>query len=173
MWIRDLNTFIEVALEVNDPPAIRAALLRFFQFQGTTGDIVDGYIARGKAGVGYKYRKSDLAPEWLAHKNTVETDQEASLVQAVSRYVKATGDAGFLSEVVDGRTVRDRLERALLYVLSERFDTEHGLVWGATTADWGDVQPEHSWGVELDANSHRAIDIYDNAMVLQIGRAHV
>jgi hypothetical protein len=39
-------------------------------------------------------------------------------------------------------------------------------VWGATTADWGDVQPEHRWGVVLDASSHRAIDIYDNAMFL-------
>jgi hypothetical protein len=32
--------------------------------------------------------------------------------------------------------------------------------------DWGDVQPEHPWGVELDENSHRAIDIYDNAMFI-------
>jgi hypothetical protein len=48
--------------------------------------------------------------------------------------------------------------------MSARFDASHGLVWGATTADWGDVQPETEFGVELDANSHRAIDIYDNAM---------
>src|SRR5690606_29594686 len=43
---------------------------------------------------------------------------------------------------------------------------KYGLLWGATTADWGDVQPEHPWGVELDENSHLAIDIYDNAMFL-------
>lgn len=47
--------------------------------------------------------------------------------------------------------------------MNERYDAEHGLLWGATTADWGDVQPEHPWGVELDANSHRCLDIYDNA----------
>ena len=58
----------------------------------------------------------------------------------------------------------ERLELALDYVLMERFDRERGLVWGATTADWGDVQPEHAWGVELDASSHRACDIYDNAL---------
>ena len=51
-------------------------------------------------------------------------------------------------------------------MLTHRFDAQHGLVWGATTADWGDVQPEHEWGVELDDNSHRALDIYDNAMFL-------
>jgi hypothetical protein len=40
------------------------------------------------------------------------------------------------------------------------------LIWGATTVDWGDVQPEHSWGVELDENSHMTLDIYDNAMFI-------
>ncbi len=52
VWIRDLNTFIEVALEVNPPPRLREALLTFFKFQGTNGDIVDGYVPldRAKAG---------------------------------------------------------------------------------------------------------------------------
>lgn len=166
VWIRDLNTFIEVALEVNEPRRFREALLLFFKFQGPTGDIVDGYIPKEKANVDYKYRQSPLAPEVRAHKNTVETDQEASLVQAIRKYVTSTGDRGLLDETVAGHTVRERLAMALQYVLTERFDTKHGLVWGATTADWGDVQPEHVWGVELDESSHRAIDIYDNAMVI-------
>jgi len=54
----------------------------------------------------------------------------------------------------------------LNYVRQHRFSGKYGLVWGATTADWGDVQPEHEWGVVLDSNSHKAIDIYDNAMFL-------
>ncbi|MGL5017014.1 MAG: hypothetical protein ACRDBP_02690, partial [Luteolibacter sp.] len=62
------------------------------------------------------------------------------------------------------RRVRDRMAQALEFVLNERFDKTHGLVWGATTADWGDIQPEHPWGVEMDDSSHLAIDIYDNAM---------
>jgi hypothetical protein len=164
VWIRDLNTFIEVAIEVNEPRRFRESLLTFFKFQGTNGDIVDGYIPKERANVDYHYRSSPLAPELLAHKNTVETDQESSLVQAIRKYITATGDRSILEETVAGRPVRDRLSAALQYVLTERFDTKHGLVWGATTADWGDVQPEHVWGVELDANSHRAIDIYDNAM---------
>jgi glycogen debranching enzyme len=166
VWIRDLNTFIEVALEVNDSKRFREALLTFFKFQGTKGDIVDGYIPKDRASAGYKYRSSPLAPALLAHKNTVETDQESSLVQALRKYVDATGDRSILDEQIDGRSVRDRLAAALDYVLKERFDAKHGLVWGATTADWGDVQPEHVWGVELDASSHRAIDIYDNAMFI-------
>jgi glycogen debranching enzyme len=164
VWIRDLNTFIELSLEVNDPQSLRGALLTFFKFQGPEGDIVDGYIPKASGNAGYTYRRSPLAPDLLAHKNTVETDQESSLVQAVYRYVTATGDRSILDQQVDGQTVRERMARALTYVLEHRFENKYGLVWGATTADWGDVQPEHRWGVELDENSHRAIDIYDNAM---------
>jgi cellobiose phosphorylase len=166
VWIRDLNTFIEVALEVNDPQPIRAALLIFFKFQGADCNIVDGYIPKSRAIVSYKYRQSDLAPDLLAHKNTVETDQESSLVQALCKYVRQTGDRSLLQEKVEGQTVLERLGRALDYLCTERFDTNHGLVWGATTVDWGDVQPEHARGVELDESSHRALDIYDNAMLL-------
>jgi hypothetical protein len=164
VWIRDLNTFLALALEVNEPGLLREALLTFFKFQGPEGDIVDGYIPADKAGVGYKYRKSHLAPELLAHKNTVETDQETSLIQAVHTYIRVTGDRTILEREIDGTKVLDRLERALDWLLEARLDSRHGLIWGATTVDWGDVQPEHAWGVELDANSHLTIDIYDNAM---------
>jgi len=166
IWIRDLNTFIEVALEVNPPQRIREALLTFCKFQGTNGDIVDGYTPVDRAQVQYAYRTSALATNFMAHKNTVETDQESSLVRAVRKYVSTTHDPSILEERIQGVTVRDRLGLALQYVLTERFDREHGLVWGATTADWGDVQPESPWGVTLDANSHRALSIYDNAMLL-------
>ena len=156
IWIRDLNTFIEVALEVNPPQSLREALLTFFKFQGANGDIVDGYIPAARATAGYAYRTSALATNLMAHKNTVETDQESSLVQAVRKYVSRTGDATILQERIQGGTVRERLGNALRYVLTERFDPAHGLVWGGTTADWGDVQPESPWGVEMDANSHKA-----------------
>ena len=166
VWIRDLNTFIEVALEVNEPQSLRDSLLTFFKFQGTNGDIVDGYIPRERAKERYGYRSSPLAPDLVAHKNTVETDQESSLVQAIAKYVRVTRDRSILDEQIGGARVRSRLASALQFVRKERFDTKHGLVWSATTADWGDVQPEHGWGVEMDTNSHCAIDIYDNAMLL-------
>ena len=166
VWIRDLNTFIVPALEVSPHDTLRQALLVFFHFQGEDGNIVDGYVPADRANVNYKYRISTTQPKFRAHKNTVETDQESSLVQAVCRYVRKTGDRALLDEAVAGQTVRQRLARALEYPLNHRFSDAHGLVWGATTADWGDVQPEHEWGVELDADSHRAIDIYDNALLV-------
>jgi hypothetical protein len=164
VWIRDLNTFIELALEGQARQRIREALLRFFAFQGANGDIVDGYVPVERANGYYQYRMSALVRGIVAHKNTGETDQESSLVQAVAKYVDGTGDRGILEEIVEGRSVRERLACALEYVLAERLDAGRGLVWGTTTADWGDLQPEHPGAVDLDATSHRAIDVYDNAM---------
>ena len=48
-WIRDMNTFIQVALGVNPPQRFREALLMFFKFQGPDGDIVDLYWPRDPA----------------------------------------------------------------------------------------------------------------------------
>jgi len=164
VWIRDLNTFITVACKVNDKEQIKKHLITFFQFQQPDGGILDGYIPVKKAGVSYDFYHSKLAPEYAGHKNTVETDQETSLVQAVAKYIRGTGDKSILTDTVAGLSVQKRLEQAMEFLLKQRFVKRYGLVWGATTVDWGDVQPEHSWGVVLDSNSHRSIDIYDNAM---------
>jgi len=165
VWIRDFNTFIEVACKVSDRALVRRHLVTFFQFQQPDGSILDGYVPNPKgSGVPYNYYHSELAPEYAGHKNTVETDQESSLVQAVSKYVRITGDKKFLDETVAGKTVRQQLARAMRFLLEKRFSERYGLIWGATTADWGDVQPEHNWGVEIDKDTHKAIDIYDNAM---------
>jgi len=166
VWIRDLNTFIELSLESNPHSLLRDALLTFFKFQGPQGDIPDGYRTLNPAQKEEPYRLTPLAPGLTSYKNTVEVDQESSLVQAVCKYVTVTGDRSILDEQIGGRTVRDRLGLALRYLLTQRYDAQHGLIWSATRADWGDVQPETSPGVWLDEHSHRALSVYDNAMLL-------
>jgi hypothetical protein len=166
VWIRDFATFVELSCKVYDPAEVKKNLLMFFRFQGEDGNIIDGYIPASKANVSYEYIKKPGVPDHFGHKNTVETDQESSLIQAVHTYVEVTNDRSILRMEIDGQTVLKRMELALEFLLRRRFSNEYGLLWGATTADWGDVQPEHDWGVVLDQNSHRAIDIYDNAMFL-------
>ena len=90
VWIRDLNTFIVPLLEAAAHEPVREALLTFLHFQGEDGNIIDGYVPTNVKDAGYKYRFSDSRPDLKAHKNTVETDQESSLVQAVCRYVAKT-----------------------------------------------------------------------------------
>lgn len=164
VWIRDLNTFIETACAVSDQQRVKEALITFFKFQGEDGNIPDGYTTKNTSSIPYEFIHSNLEPRYVAHKNTVETDQESSLIQSIFKYVSVTGDKSILKENVGGRTVLQRMEDAMNYLLTDRYDKKHGLLWGATTADWGDVQPEHEWGVYLDSLSHLCIDIYDNAM---------
>jgi glycogen debranching enzyme len=169
VWIRDYNTFIELALDVYDKQTIKENLLVFFRMQGDDGNIIDGFIPKEKAvqsADSYDYIYNDLEPRYAGHKNTVETDQESSLIQAVYKYLTICNDSGFLDEMVGGKTVSGRLENALEFLMNNRFNDKYGLIWGATTADWGDVQPEHTWGVFLTSDTHYAIDIYDNAMFL-------
>jgi hypothetical protein len=162
VWIRDLNTFIEVGLEVQAASIYREALRRFFLLQGPGGDILDGYAPESDR-IERDYRTSPELPGLLGHKNSVEVDQESSLIQAVARYVRVSGDRSLLSEVVDGERVDRRLERALEWVMRERWSERYGLVWAATKIDWGDVQPENNPGARIDEMTHPAIGIYDNA----------
>ena len=167
VWIRDYNTFIELSAKVFEVDVLKENLLVFFKMQGDDGNIIDGFIPKEKVtGHGYDYIYSDLEPRYAGHKNTVETDQESSLIQAIYKYVRVTNDKIILNEKVGDKTVAERLEWAMDFLMNHRYNEEYGLLWGATTADWGDVQPEHDWGVYFTDDTHYAIDIYDNAMFL-------
>lgn len=167
VWIRDFTTFIELAAQVFPKEELKENLMVFFRMQGENGNIMDGFTPREKEGeVKYDFIYSKLEPRYAGHKNSVETDQESSLVQCVFKYIQFTGDKEILVEVVGEKTIVERLELAMEYLMTDRFNTDYGLLFGATTADWGDVQPEHDWGVDWDDNTHPAIDIYDNAMFL-------
>ncbi len=165
VWIRDYNTFIELASKVFPKEELKENLLVFCRMQGEDGNIIDGFTPAEKIGKGETdFSYSKLEPRYAAHKNTVETDQESSMVQAVYKYIQFTGDSSILAEKVGDKTVAERLEWSMDFLMQNRFNQQYGLIIGATTADWGDVQPEHGWGVDLDNNTHKAIDIYDNAM---------
>jgi glycogen debranching enzyme len=54
----------------------------------------------------------------------------------------------------------------MLYVLDHRFDRQRGLVTGAHTADWGDVDTEDADqnAIYADSRTHWTCDIYDQSM---------
>ncbi len=169
VWIRDYNTFIELSAEVYPKETLKENLRVFFRLQREDGNIVDGFIPREKAiqtEGGYEYIFTELEPDYAGHKNTVETDHETSLVQAVYKYVRKTGDSTFLNEKIGDKSVAERLERSMEFLLNDRWSEKHGLIWGATTADWGDVQHCHPWGVFITEDTKFCLDIYDNAMLL-------
>ncbi|MDL2221986.1 hypothetical protein LJC35_05495 [Parabacteroides sp. OttesenSCG-928-N08] len=167
IWARDLNTFIEVACEVSSKEELRQAILLFFALQQPNNEMIDGYVVKED----FNWHDdtpyySEAAPAHVAFKNTVETDQESSLIQLVGKYIRKTGDRAILQEVVAGKTVLERMELMIDYLMQERYDDTYGLLWGAMTADWGDVQPHDDFGCDLNELSNPAIDVYDNAMFI-------
>ena len=167
VWARDMNTFIEIALEEVNPKDIRGAILVFFALQQPNYEMIDGYVLNKDFTWGdpNQYRSlSDTAH--VGFKNTVETDQETSLIQIVGKYVRLTGDSSILSEKIAGETVLERMSLMIEYLLKDRYSEKYGLLWGAMTADWGDVQPNTDNVVDIDSTTTPAIDVYDNAMFI-------
>lgn len=167
IWARDMNTFIEVACEESEPNDLRNAILLFFAMQQPNGEMIDGYVLKPDF-TWYDDTPyySEAAPEHVGFKNTVETDQESSLIQIVGKYVRKTKDRSILEENIAGRTVMERMDDMVNYLMRERYDEKYGLLYGAMTADWGDVQPNDDFGCDMNELSDKAIDVYDNAMFL-------
>jgi hypothetical protein len=166
VWSRDLNTFIELSSEEYDTDVIRENLLMFFHFQQENGEMLDGYVRKeGFTWGDPNPYESETAPDHIGFKNTVESDQETSLIQAIYKYIEQTGDMDILNEIVAGKTVTSRLKESVDFLLNERYSEQHGLITGATTFDWGDVQVEGGAIVDVDELTHWSIDVYDNAML--------
>ena len=167
IWARDMNTFIEVACEESNPSDLRNAILLFFALQQPNDEMIDGYVLKTDFNWGDDHPYySDAAPDHVAFKNTVETDQESSLIHIVGKYIRKTGDTSILNEVVAGRTVYDRMVGMIDYLMKERYNEQYGLLYGAMTTDWGDVQPNDDFGCDMNELSDPAIDVYDNAMFI-------
>lgn len=167
IWARDMNTFIEVACGETNQADIRNAILLFFALQQPNDEMIDGYVLKPDF-TWYDNHPyyADAAPDHVGFKNTVETDQESSLIQIVGKYIRKTGDTSILREDVAGRTVLERMDDMVDYLMRERYSEQYGLLFGAMTADWGDVQPNDDFGCDMNELSSRAIDVYDNAMFL-------
>ena len=88
VWARDLNTFIELSCKEYDHAVIRENLLMFFHFQQENGELLDGYVPREAfTWDDPDTYESETAPGHIGFKNTVETDQETSLIQAINKYI--------------------------------------------------------------------------------------
>lgn len=167
VWARDLNTFIEIACEEANPADVRGAILVFFQLQQANHEMIDGYVLKGEFDWDDPDQYfSEAAPDHVGFKNTVETDQETSLIQLIGKYIRKTGDKSILKEKIDSVDVYTRMELMIDYLMTQKYSLKYGLLIGALTADWGDVQANNDYAVDINAESDMTIDIYDNAMFI-------
>lgn len=148
IWLRDANTIIPASRYHYGLDFLSSWIEEHLSFQKKNGSLEDWIDSAGRS-----------------DKNTTETDQESSAVQAAYQIFELKGPE-WLEKTIQGQAVIQRLERALLYVLDTRYDKELGLLTGAHTADWGDVDMVDSdtRAIYTDSNTHWTADIYDQSM---------
>lgn len=148
IWIRDSNSIISASRYFYSPPYLSSWLEEHLYHQKEDGALCDWIDIQGNK-----------------DKNTTQTDQESSAVQAA---YKAYGLLGkdWLRKNIRGVQIVDRLECALEYVLQNRWDEKLGLLIGAHTADWGDVDivDKGQDAVYVNQKTVWTADIYDQAM---------
>jgi hypothetical protein len=150
VWIRDTATMLGYARFFYSLPDLQGIVDRFFRTQGPGGEIQDWVDTVGRC-----------------DKNTVETDQESSLVLAA--YSLALSAPGWLAGKVGGVSRLDRLDRALEWVWQNRRDRGRGLIWSGFTADWGDVERSYpdQRSIKLSDRSRRTFSTYTQALFVR------
>jgi len=148
IWLRDANTIIPVSRYFYGKSYLCSWLEEHLAFQKENGSLEDWIDSRG-----------------TSDKNTTETDQEASAIQAAFQVYGLVGPE-WLEKKIQGEKIISRLEQALEFVLGSRLNEKYGLLIGAHTADWGDVDmiDEDQEAVYVDKRTHWTVDIYDQSM---------
>lgn len=149
IWVRDSATMIQTGRYLFPENFFSSWIEAFYDTQADNGSIPD-YIS-----------------PYGSDKNTVETDQETSLVHSAYLYYKMTGNTSWLEKKIKEKRIVDRMDESLMWVLMNRYNNSYGLVTGAYTADWGDVQFEKTFGTQISEKTHWTCDIYDNSFFYQ------
>ncbi len=150
VWIRDTSTMIGYARFFYPLPDLQGMLDRFFLTQGREGEIQDWVDTVGRC-----------------DKNTVESDQESSLVLAA--WQLALDDPAWFTYSVAGISRLRRLDMALEWLWRHRLDAKRGLIWSGFTADWGDVERSYAdqRAIKLSDRSQRTYSTYAQALFVQ------
>jgi hypothetical protein len=172
IWLRDSATVLPLARYYFGREELTSWIEEHLAAQRADGSLFD-WVASGRPDAFRKW--APLARELpspggaplSADKNTTESDQEASAVRAVCVAFQAVRDPAWLRRSIQGKSVLERTSAALEYVLAARRDRVSGLIFGALTADWGDLSPAYpdQRAIYLDARTPRATGLYATAIV--------
>ena len=178
VWLRDSATLVPLARYLYGREFLTSWIEEHLAHQAPDGALFD-WIAAGPPEVfvdnAPRAREIHRAGGVVlsADRNTTETDQESSAVDAAAQVAALTGDVAWLRRSVRGRTVLERLDAALRFVRARYFDGERGLLTSAFTADWGDVSPVYADQrvIYTDERTPVVAGLYTNALFYRAARA--
>lgn len=140
IYARDSATIAPTAQYFYDTPFLTRPVEEFLQlqFDGLSGDAEDGYWSHRPApgAVSGVIGGADLT----AVKTLVTSDEEPSLVHMAYVAYRAGAGKAWLLEPQAGKPRIQRLNEAMGWLFSERFEPELGLIKRGHTTDWGDVE---------------------------------
>ncbi|MGD2088037.1 MAG: hypothetical protein PVH61_17795 [Candidatus Aminicenantes bacterium] len=150
VWIRDTATFIAYAKLYYLLETLAKSVELFMEHQSATGEVVDWVDVSGNT-----------------DKNTVETDQESSLVLAA--YTVGQGNPQWFHKEIKGKSVLNRLELALAWVWQNKRNPRYNLIYSGFTADWGDLENTYpdQRATKLSDRSTLVFSIYTQAKYIQ------
>jgi hypothetical protein len=177
VWVRDSATLIPLTRYLYSREHLTSWIEEHLAHQRRDGALPD-WVAVGEAShfTADAPRAAEVfrAPGVVltADRNTSESDQESSAVDAAAQAFAITGDRAWLSRAVAGQPLLARLDAALEYVRDQRFDRARGLVTAAFTADWGDVTSVHAdqRAIYLDDATPVVAGLYATALYVRAAR---
>lgn len=113
-----------------------------------------------------------LAADLRVNKATATSDDETSLIHSAYIFYRTAGGAAWLRKTIQGQTVLARLDAALTWLFTNRFDAATRLIRRGHTTDWGDVKAE-AGGEPTDFDpkgDHWTASIYDQALTYRATR---
>jgi hypothetical protein len=148
IFTRDTATILPMARYYYAAPALRSTVEEFLRLQYPDGSI-----------------SATVGPDFKVDKATVVSDEETSTIIAATDAFDAVPDAAWLKQSLRGQPLIDRLNAAMLWVLTQRRDPTTRLIKRAHTTDWGDIK----WESNIDPSHMRPSDqwtvsIYDQAI---------
>lgn len=149
IWLRDANTIIPASRYFYPKSFLTSWLEEHLAFQMKNGALQDWVDSQGNF-----------------DKNTTASDQESSAVQAAYQIYSLLGPS-WLKKSIQGKKLIQRLDRALSSLFKSRWNSQYGLITGAHTADWGDVDmvDKDQKAIYVDDRTHWTVDIYDQSML--------
>ncbi|TKJ31330.1 MAG: hypothetical protein CEE40_02130 [Chloroflexi bacterium B3_Chlor] len=161
IFVRDTSTMIPTLQYFYGDDYLRTPIEEFLRRQyGADTQSADGDIP-GDGAI-----SAVIAPDGHIDKATAVSDEETHLIHAAHQYYRIAGGIDWLQKELEGETIMSRLNRALEWLYTRRFDSTHQLIKRGHTTDWGDVRFEPSVSAtDLDADTdHWTYSSYDQAL---------